>query len=443
MTLYYKQTPKIVKIKNLPQHINEEVVIRGWIHHIRHQGKLIFIIIRDGSGFVQCVAKKGNLKSEESFSQLTKLSREAALALKGIVKKDPRAPYMGIEIQITDIVKLFHPSSGTIELEIQPDSGPDVLLNKRHLVIRGERTSKILFFRAEALKTFRRFFENDSFVEVTPPTIVQTQVEGGSTLFKLKYFNEDAYLTQSSQLYLETAIFAFEKVYCILPSYRAEKSRTRRHLTEYTHLEAEMAFFDFDDLLILLEELITTVTNTLAEHPIVKELNPDFQKLEKPFRRISYSDAIDLLNKLEIPNEHGKPFEWGDDITEKPERMLVDHIGRPTFLTHFPKSMKPFYMKINDENPEVTNSADLLLPHLGEVIGSSQREDDYNTLLKRIREEGLNPEPYYWYLDLRKYGSVPHAGFGLGVERYIQWILNLDHIRETCLYPRLINRATP
>ncbi len=432
----------IVKISKLPEHVGQTVKIRGWIHEYRLQGNLAFLVIRDGTGFVQTVAKK-NILGAEQFKQVKKFTREVALEIEGTVKKDPRAKDMNVEVAISNITQIYSQPNGEIELEIQPDSGPEVLLNKRHLVIRGRRTSNILKFRAFGLREFRRYFDDRGFYEVTPPTLVQTQVEGGSTLFKLKYFDQDAYLTQSSQLYLETAIFSLENVYCIMPSYRAEKSRTRRHLTEFTHIEAEMAFYEFEDLLALLEDMTVETCKQLARYPQVKEFNPDFKVPKKPFRRITYEEAIELLKELDIKKDDGTPYEFGDDIPEAPERQLINHLNEPVFLTHFPVTMKPFYMKINDEDPRVTNSTDLLVPGVGEIVGGSQREDDHEVLLRRMKEEGLNPEPYYWYLDLRKYGSVPHSGFGLGFERFIQWMLNLDHIREACLYPRLINRATP
>jgi len=330
-----------------------------------------------------------------------------------------------------------------LEHEIRPDSGVQVLLDKRHLVLRGEQASQIMRFRDLITRSFREFFFSREFVEVTPSTIVQTQVEGGSTLFAFDYFEQEAYLTQSSQLYLETVLPSLGNVFCVLPSFRAEKSRTRRHLTEYTHIEAEMPWFDFDDLLEFMEDMIIHVYKTALDIPILKSFNEDVTLPKKPFERVSYDKAIELLREYEIKGEAGKYLEHGDDITESPERALVDKIGKPSFLTHFPTGMKPFYMKINKDNPEVMNAADLLLPNVGEIIGASQREDDYDTLLGRMKDEGLDPAPYYWYLDQRKYGTVPHSGFGLGLERTIQALLNLDHIREACLYPRLINRATP
>ncbi len=428
-------------IKSLKSRIGEEVSVRGWLHHVRRQGKLTFLVIRDNTGYIQSVIKPAS--GEAATTVAKKLTRETAVTAKGVVKEDKRAPYNGLELQINNISPVIDYASPELEHEIRPDSGPQVLLNKRHLVLRGEQASDIMRFRDLMTRSFRKFFFLRDFVEVTPSTIVQTQVEGGSTLFSFDYFEQEAYLTQSSQLYLETVLASLGNVFCVLPSFRAEKSRTRRHLTEYTHIEAEMPWYDFDDLLNFMEDMMIHVYSSAKESPTVAKFDQKVDIPKKPFERVSYEKAIDLLREYDIKGESGTFLEYGEDLTEGPERMLVDAIGKPTFLTHFPVGMKPFYMKLNDNNPKVMNAADLLIPNVGEIIGASQREDDYELLLNRMKEEGLDPSPYYWYLDQRKYGTVPHSGFGLGLERFVQAILNLDHIREACLYPRLINRATP
>ena len=432
------------KKRTLINEISEDsrsVQLHCWVHNCRTQGNLVFLDLRDASGFVQAVARPQNL-SEDEFTLAKDLVRETTVIVEGSVKSDSRAPYRGFEVHITHLEAPMGISDPSIAYEIRPDSGVDVLLDKRHLVIRGEKAANILRFRSEVQRELRAFFDSRGFVELNPPTIVQTQVEGGSTLFGFNYFDDEAFLTQSSQLYLETGIFSLGDVYCILPSYRAEKSRTRRHLTEYTHLEGEMPWCDFECLLDLLEDMIIYVSEKLADSTILLEFRPDFTVPKKPFKRITYKEAIAILRENEVTGENGKILEEGDDITEAPERKLIDIIGEPAFLTHFMIGMKPFYMKIAPDR-ETTNSADLLMPGLGEIIGASQREDDYDELLTRLKEEGLSPETYYWYLDLRKYGSVVHSGFGLGIERLVQWFLNLDHIRDTCLFPRLINRARP
>lgn len=421
--------------------IGDEAWVRGWLHHVRRQGKLIFLVIRDPTGFVQAVVKP--LIGEEKFKIAEKLTRETAVIAKGVIKEDKRAPYNSLELQLTTINPVISNASPELENEIRPDSGPQVMLDKRHLVLRGEQASDIMRFRDQMTRSFREFFFSRDFIEVTPSTIVQTQVEGGSTLFSFKYFENDAYLTQSSQLYLETVLPSLGNVFCVLPSFRAEKSRTRRHLTEYTHIEAEMPWFEFEDYLDFTEDMIIHIYTKAKESPILNKFNQTLEIPTKPFERVSYEKTIELLRENGIKGETGKFLEYGDDITEGPERALVDKIGKPTFLTYFPTGMKPFYMKVNEKNPEVMNAADLLLPNIGEVVGGSQREDDLDTLLKRMKEEGLDPKPYYWYIDQRKYGTVPHSGFGIGLERTIQALLNLNHIREACLYPRLINRATP
>lgn len=431
---------KFIQIGQLPSKVGETVNVRGWLHHVRRQGKLTFVVIRDHSGFVQAVIKPSS--GEEAQSVASKLTRETAVTVQGEVRKDARAPYNSIELQVFSVNPVISYASPDLENEIRPDSGPQVLLDKRHLVLRGERAANIIRFRDLVTRQIRTFFFSRDFIEVTPSTIVKTQVEGGSTLFSFNYFEQEAFLTQSSQLYLETVLPSLGNVFCVLPSYRAEKSRTRRHLTEYSHIEGEMPWFDFEDLLNFMEDMIIDVYAAMKDIPMLTQFNK-IEVPSKPFERVSYERAIDLLREYGIKGESGEFLVFGDDITEAPERALVDTIGRPTYLTHFPTGMKPFYMKVNEQNPEVMNAADLLLPNVGEIIGASQREDDYDTLLRRMKEEGLDPTPYYWYLDLRKYGTVPHSGFGLGLERLVQTLLNLNHIRDACLYPRLINRATP
>ncbi|MHA2224976.1 MAG: asparagine--tRNA ligase [Candidatus Hodarchaeales archaeon] len=431
-----------VSVNNLRNCIGSKVLVRGWLHHVRHQGRLVFIVIRDHSGYVQAVAKQSQI-GDSNFKIIERLTRETAVIVEGTVKEDKRAPYYGIELQITSVRIVISKASPELEFEIRPDSGPQIFLDKRHLVLRGEQASNIMRFRDKVTRSFREFFFGRDFIEVAPPTIVQTQVEGGSTLFSFKYFEHEAYLTQSSQLYLETVLPSLGNVFCILPSFRAEKSRTRRHLTEYTHIEAEMPWFDFEDLLDFMEDMIIHVYSKAKENQIDTQINSTIEIPAKPFKRVSYEHAIQLMREYEIKGESGKYLEYGEDITEGPERALVDKLNLPTFLTYFPVGMKPFYMKINQDDPDIMNAADLLIPNVGEIIGGSQREDDLEILLQRMKEEGLDPKPYYWYIDQRKYGTVPHSGFGLGLERLVQGLLNLDHIREACLYPRLINRATP
>ena len=436
---------KLHMIKELPEFIDKSVTIQGWIGFSRKQGSLSFYVLRDSSGFIQTVLKKNVFKDQTKVAEFQELPRETLVKVTGKVKADERAPYLGVEVQITDL-EILGKSSPDIEAEYRSDSTPQVLMDKRHLVIRSEGASTILRIRGRIIQELQTFFMQEDFIQVTPPTLVQTQVEGGSTLFPLKYFDEQAYLTQSSQLYLETAIFSLGKVFCSLPSFRAEKSRTRRHLTEFTHWEAEMPFYDFEDNMAYQEKMIRFVVDQITtKYPdVIKKYYPDLKSPEKPYLRLDYADMIERLNEWGIEKEEGSgKWEFGDDVTEKPERALIDKIGVPTFITRFPRKMKPFYMKIDPKDSERTLSADLIVPGLGEIIGGSQREDDYDTLLEGFKREGLDTKPYQWYLDLRKYGSVYHSGFGLGIERLVQYILKVEHIRDTCLFPRMMNRIYP
>lgn len=439
---------KIIEIERLTEYFKDDktdiqVSIRGWIQNVRKMSKKHFLVIRDGTGYIQSVISQQNYLGN-NFDDVIELFRESAVIVTGKLRKDKRAPYQGLELQVSD-VHILGLSSPDIESEYRPDSNPDVLMDKRHLVIRGPDTSNTLRIRSFLTQNFRNYFFKRGSVELHTPTLVQTEVEGGSTLFKLKYFDQDAFLTQSSQLYLETAIFALRDVFCVMPSYRAEKSRTRRHLTEYTHIEWEAAFVEFEELIVIMEEMIRSVVKETQDKmgDVIKKRNPSFYLDQKPFIRVSYEDAINLLNEKGIYKEDGSSFEYGDEITEKPERQLVDEINHPVFLMKFPASQKAFYMKRDPENNDLTLSVDLLVPNVGEIIGGSVREDSLDILLKRFNEEGLDTTPYYWYIDLRKYGSVPHSGFGLGLERCLVWILGLDHIRDSCFYPRLQNRITP
>ena len=434
-----------ILIKDLPEHVDKTVTIRGWIGFSRKQGSLSFYVIRDATGFIQTVLKKNIFKDPTKIKDFQELPRETLVRIIGKVRADDRSPYLGVEIQITDM-EVLGTSSPDIEAEYRSDSTPQVLLDKRHLVIRSEGASTILRMRGKIIQELQQFFMDEDFIQVSPPTLVQTQVEGGSTLFPLKYFEEEAYLTQSSQLYLETAIFSLGNVFCSLPSFRAEKSRTRRHLTEFTHWEAEMPFFDFEDNLAFQEKMIRFVVDQItSKYPdIVKKYHPELTSPDEPYFRLDYAEMIDKLNGWGIQKEEGSSkWEFGDDVTEKPERELIDKIGVPTFITRFPREMKPFYMKIDPKDSDRTLSADLIVPGLGEIIGGSQREDDYETLLQGFKREGLDTKPYQWYLDLRKYGSVYHSGFGLGIERLVQYIMNVEHIRDTSLFPRLMNRIYP
>jgi asparaginyl-tRNA synthetase len=326
-------------------------------------------------------------------------------------------------------------------------SNPDVLYDNRHLTIRGETASAVMKMRGLVLRAFRAFYQQEHCTEVNPPLMVQTQVEGGSTLFGLKYYGEDAYLTQSSQLYLETALGSVGDCYAIAESFRAEKSHTRRHLSQYTHIEGELAFITFDDLLNHIEKMIMFVVDyVLADEQgskLLKELNPKFVRPTTPFKRMAYVDAIQWLSDNNVTKEDGTPYVFGDDIPESPERKMTDAMNVPILLTRFPAEIKAFYMKRCMDDTRVTESVDVLMPGVGEIVGASMRISDFDELMRAYEREGLDPAPYYWYTDQRKYGSSFSGGYGLGLERFLAWLLDRYTVRECCLYPRFIGRCKP
>ncbi|KAK9479938.1 hypothetical protein V1514DRAFT_326918 [Lipomyces japonicus] len=438
---------KSIKIRQATANREIRVKVSGWVHRLRVQKGLAFLVLRDGSGFIQCILS-GDLAN--AYSTLT-LTLESTVVIYGIIHPLPEGKIAPgnheLVVDYYDVFGLAPGGDNAISNKVQEGADLSLLLDNRHLVLRGETFAGIFKVRAALLRSFRRVYEEFGITEVTPPCMVQTQVEGGSTLFALKYYGEDAFLTQSSQLYLETCLPALGDVFCVQESFRAERSHTRRHLSEYTHVEAELAFLSFDDLLTHIETLITKTIEYVFEDKeiaeILHKLNPGFVAPTLPFRRMTYESALEWLNEHNVPNEDGEKFKFGDDIAEAAERKMTDDIGEPILLTRFPVEIKSFYMQKCANDRRVTESVDVLMPNVGEIVGGSMRIFDEAELVAGFKRENIDPEPYYWYSDQRKYGTCPHGGYGLGTERILAWLCDRFTVRDCSLYPRFTGRCKP
>lgn len=438
---------KKARINQAYDKVGERVKVSGWIHRLRSNKKVVFIVLRDGSGFLQTVLT-GDLAVAQQTLDLT---IESTVTLYGTITKVPEGKSApgGVELVVDyyEVVGLAPSGDDAFTNKVAEGADPSLLLDQRHLALRGETLSAVMKVRAALMKSIRRVFEEENLTEVTPPCMVQTQVEGGSTLFKLDYYGEEAYLTQSSQLYLETCLPALGDVFCIQESFRAEKSHTRRHLSEYTHIEAELAFLTFEELLDHIERVICKTVQYILEDPVagplVKQLNPDFVAPAYPFKRLEYKDAIEWLKEHGIKNEEGEEFKFGDDIAEAAERKMTDTIGVPILLTKFPAEIKSFYMPRCKDDNRVTESVDVLMPTVGEITGGSMRINTEEELLAGFKREGIDPKAYYWFIDQRKYGTCPHGGYGLGTERILAWLCDRFTVRDCSLYPRFSGRCKP
>jgi len=411
----------------------KKVATRGWIYRKREGKGTIFLVMRDSTGIIQCPVKKAS----PAWTDAEKATIETSLTLEGIVKKDERAPG-GFEI-VTEKLSII----GLAELfPITKDKSEEFLRDVRHLWLRSRKMNLVMKVRSQVMGFTNEFFNKQKFIEVSPPMFITSACEGGSTLFGLKYFDQNMYLTQSAQLYLEILIYSLEKVYCIAPSFRAEKSRTIRHLTEYWHIEAEQAFAEMKDLMLLEEDLMTHVCHRTAESckREFEELGADISKLvsiKSPFPKIAYKEAVEKLNAKSFKTK------WGDDLGYEEEKALADDFGKPFFIYDYPKEIKAFYCKIYRDHPEVAMSTDMLVPRIGEISTGGAREDDKEILVRRLKELGLNEKDYDWYIDLRRYGTVPHVGFGMGLERLLTWMLDLENIIDAIPFPRTTRRFYP
>ncbi|WP_068781697.1 asparagine--tRNA ligase [Paenibacillus sp. GM2] len=425
-------------IRQVGEHVGETVVIGSWLNNKRSSGKIQFLQLRDGTGYIQGVVVKSEV-GEEVWEKAKSLTQESSMYVTGVIREEPRSQ-SGYEMTVTDI-EIIHL---TENYPITPkEHGVDFLMDHRHLWLRSPKQRAVMVVRAEIIRAVQEFFNTNGFTKMDPPILTPTSAEGTTNLFHTKYFDEDAYLTQSGQLYMEAAAMALGKVYSFGPTFRAEKSKTRRHLIEFWMIEPEMAFTDHEESLVIQENFVTHIVQSVLKNcrPELETLDRDISKLENikaPFPRISYDEAIEYLHtqNFDIP--------WGEDFGAPHETAIAERYDKPVFITNYPAGIKAFYMKPDPNRPEVVLCADMIAPEgYGEIIGGSQRIDDPELMEERFKEHNLSAETYQWYLDLRKYGSVPHSGFGLGLERTVSWICGLEHVRETIPFPRMLYRLYP
>jgi len=431
-----------ITIEAASRHEGEAVELAGWLYNLRRSGKIIFPLVRDGTGIMQCVAVKNNI-SEKCFNDLRDLTQESSLIVRGRVRAEPRAPG-GYELDVDD-AEIVHriPEEQPYPITLK-EHGIEFLFDHRHLHLRSRRPHAILRIRHEIIRAIRDYFDSNGFTLVDTPIFTPAACEGTTTLFEVDYFgDEKVYLTQSGQLYNEATAMAFGKTYCFGPTFRAEKSKTRRHLTEFWMVEPEMAYAALEDVKRVAEELVCFIVGRVLERRRreLETLERDIARLEAvkpPFPRISYDEAVAILQRK------GSEIQWGGDFGGTDETLLSEEFDRPVMVDRFPAEIKAFYFQPDEQRPEVVLGVDVLASEgYGEIVGGGQRIHDYDLLLRRIREHNLPQEAFEWYLDLRRYGTVPHAGFGMGVERTVAWICGLDHIRETIAFPRMLYRTRP
>ena len=437
----------ITTIAEIGKHDGQSVTLRGWLYNLRESGKLLFPQFRDGSGVIQGVVPK-NAVTPEVFEAIKTLTQESSVIVEGKVRADKRAPG-GYELDVINVQVVQRvPESDPYPITPK-EHGTEFLMEHRHLWVRSQRQASILRVRAEIIKAVRDFFDERGFTLTDPPILTPAACEGTSTLFPVDYFDEQAYLTQSGQLYIEATAMALGKVYSFGPTFRAEKSKTRRHLTEFWMVEPEIAYAQLDDLMDLAEGLISFVVKRCLDRrrADLQAIGRDISKLEKieaPFPRISYDDAMKNLQEGHTKGALETKFEWGGDLGSPDETYLSAQFDKPVMVHRYPAKVKAFYMEPDPQRPELALCVDVLAPEgYGEIIGGSQRMASHDLLVQRIHEHGLPEEAFKWYLDLRKYGSVPHGGFGMGIERVVAWICGLEHVRETIPFPRMLHRLYP